>query len=249
MPPRIDGRLGHMPANQRSFGRTTEGAPLDDTNRRLLAELQDDARLSLAELGRRVGLSSPAVAERLARLESERLHHRLPHGHRREGARLQPQRGHPHPAGVAPAATRRRARAHEQRGRRVPPRHRRGLLLREGARPLDRAPRGADRPLHPVRPDDDLDHPVVAGPAARARRCPKARLTPAERPHSGRAGHVKPPLRIGWSSAERASIAALAKRDRTHTTQRERTCQRSAVLSASTPRAMAVRWSRPPCSR
>ena len=60
-----------MPANPRSFGRTTEGAPLDDTNRKLLAELQDDARLSLAELGRRVGLSSPAVAERLARLESE----------------------------------------------------------------------------------------------------------------------------------------------------------------------------------
>ena len=42
---------------------------------RLLAELQDDARLSLAELGRRVGLSSPAVAERLQRLESEGVHH------------------------------------------------------------------------------------------------------------------------------------------------------------------------------
>jgi Lrp/AsnC family leucine-responsive transcriptional regulator len=42
---------------------------VDAANRRLLAELQDDARLSLAELGRRVGLSSPAVAERLARLE------------------------------------------------------------------------------------------------------------------------------------------------------------------------------------
>ena len=39
------------------------------TNRLLLAELQQDARLSLAELGRRVGLSSPAVAERLQRLE------------------------------------------------------------------------------------------------------------------------------------------------------------------------------------
>lgn len=43
---------------------------LDATNLRLLEELQRDARLSLAELGRRVGLSSPAVAERLARLES-----------------------------------------------------------------------------------------------------------------------------------------------------------------------------------
>jgi Lrp/AsnC family leucine-responsive transcriptional regulator len=42
---------------------------LDETNRRLIAELQEDARLSLAELGRRVSLSSPAVAERLRRLE------------------------------------------------------------------------------------------------------------------------------------------------------------------------------------
>ena len=44
---------------------------IDSTNLRLLAELQADARLSLAELGRRVGLSSPAVADRLARLEEE----------------------------------------------------------------------------------------------------------------------------------------------------------------------------------
>ena len=44
---------------------------LDATNLRLLDELQDDARTSLAELGRRVGLSSPAVAERLRRLEQE----------------------------------------------------------------------------------------------------------------------------------------------------------------------------------
>jgi Lrp/AsnC family leucine-responsive transcriptional regulator len=51
-----------MPANQKENG-------LDDANMRLIAELQQDARLSFAELGRRVGLSSPAVAERLARLE------------------------------------------------------------------------------------------------------------------------------------------------------------------------------------
>jgi Lrp/AsnC family transcriptional regulator, leucine-responsive regulatory protein len=38
-------------------------------NRRLVDELQRDARLSVAELGRRVGLSGPAVAERLQRLE------------------------------------------------------------------------------------------------------------------------------------------------------------------------------------
>ena len=46
---------------------------MDATNLRLLAELQADARLSVAELGRRVGLSSPAVAERLHRLEQEQV--------------------------------------------------------------------------------------------------------------------------------------------------------------------------------
>jgi Lrp/AsnC family leucine-responsive transcriptional regulator len=52
-----------MASNQRTT--------IDPTNVALLAELQDDARLSLAELGRRVGLSSPAVAERLQRLQDE----------------------------------------------------------------------------------------------------------------------------------------------------------------------------------
>jgi Lrp/AsnC family leucine-responsive transcriptional regulator len=41
----------------------------DGTDTALLRELQEDARLSLAELGRRVGLSPPAVADRLERLE------------------------------------------------------------------------------------------------------------------------------------------------------------------------------------
>ena len=44
---------------------------LDATNRLLLAELQSDARLTMAELGRRVGLSSPAVTERIQRLEQQ----------------------------------------------------------------------------------------------------------------------------------------------------------------------------------
>jgi Lrp/AsnC family leucine-responsive transcriptional regulator len=39
----------------------------------LLDELQRDARLSLAELGRRVGLTAPAVAERLQRLEQQQV--------------------------------------------------------------------------------------------------------------------------------------------------------------------------------
>lgn len=46
----------------------TEDSLLDDVNLRLIGELQADARLSLAELGRRVGLSAPAVTDRLQRL-------------------------------------------------------------------------------------------------------------------------------------------------------------------------------------
>ena len=42
---------------------------IDDTDRRILEELQADARLTMAELGRRVSLSAPAVADRVARLE------------------------------------------------------------------------------------------------------------------------------------------------------------------------------------
>ena len=44
---------------------------MDATSLRLLEELQEDARLSNAELGRRVGLSAPAVAERLARMQDD----------------------------------------------------------------------------------------------------------------------------------------------------------------------------------
>src|SRR2546423_619432 len=43
---------------------------LDNTDLALLGELQEDARLTLAELGRRVGLSAPAVTDRLRRLEA-----------------------------------------------------------------------------------------------------------------------------------------------------------------------------------
>lgn len=42
---------------------------LDQTDWRLLAELQKDGRQSYNELGRRVNLSPPAVAERVRRLE------------------------------------------------------------------------------------------------------------------------------------------------------------------------------------
>jgi Lrp/AsnC family transcriptional regulator, leucine-responsive regulatory protein len=42
---------------------------LDPVNIRLLEELRNDPRLTMTELGRRIGMSSPAVTERVRRLE------------------------------------------------------------------------------------------------------------------------------------------------------------------------------------
>jgi Lrp/AsnC family transcriptional regulator, leucine-responsive regulatory protein len=42
---------------------------LDPTDRQIISELAQDGRISFAELGRRVSLSSPAVTERVRRLE------------------------------------------------------------------------------------------------------------------------------------------------------------------------------------
>ena len=50
-----------------------ESSLLDQTDRRILEELAADARLTLAELGRRVNLSPPAARERLQRLERTRV--------------------------------------------------------------------------------------------------------------------------------------------------------------------------------
>lgn len=46
---------------------------LDSIDRKLLHELQANARLPFAELGRRVGLSTPAVIERVRRLEDAEI--------------------------------------------------------------------------------------------------------------------------------------------------------------------------------
>jgi Lrp/AsnC family leucine-responsive transcriptional regulator len=48
----------------------SNGRPvLDDVNLRLLELLRDDPRLTMAELARRVGMSAPAVTDRVQRLE------------------------------------------------------------------------------------------------------------------------------------------------------------------------------------
>ena len=44
---------------------------LDDISRRILHELTRDGRISFRELGARVGLSAPAVTERVRRLERD----------------------------------------------------------------------------------------------------------------------------------------------------------------------------------
>lgn len=49
----------------------SKAAPeLDETDRRILHALQREGRISFAELGRRVGLTAPAVAGRMRRLEA-----------------------------------------------------------------------------------------------------------------------------------------------------------------------------------
>lgn len=42
---------------------------IDRVNLRILEELQQEPRLTMSELGRRIGMSSPAVTERVRRLE------------------------------------------------------------------------------------------------------------------------------------------------------------------------------------
>jgi Lrp/AsnC family leucine-responsive transcriptional regulator len=51
---------------------TIESTPsLDEYGRNILSALQQDARLSYADLGRRVGLSPSATAERMRRMEED----------------------------------------------------------------------------------------------------------------------------------------------------------------------------------
>ena len=59
-----------MPGKQRTRDAAAyEAKLLDAVNLQLLEELAADGRLGMAELGRRVGLSAPAVTERVQRLE------------------------------------------------------------------------------------------------------------------------------------------------------------------------------------
>src|SRR6266699_3491087 len=54
---------------KRIFTYTSSNEEIDPVNIRVLEELQHDPRLTMSELGRRIGMSSPAVTERVRRLE------------------------------------------------------------------------------------------------------------------------------------------------------------------------------------
>lgn len=54
---------------KRLFTYTSVSPELDAVNLRVLEELQRDPRVTMSELGRRIGMSSPAVTERVRRLE------------------------------------------------------------------------------------------------------------------------------------------------------------------------------------
>lgn len=61
-----------MPKNsskKQALTYTPSDSLTDTVNLRILTELQQNPRLSMSELGRRVGFSSPAVTERVRRLE------------------------------------------------------------------------------------------------------------------------------------------------------------------------------------
>lgn len=61
--------MAAYPTSEPVFSYTHSNMALDDVNARVLSELCDNPRLTMTELGRRVGMSSPAVTERVRRLE------------------------------------------------------------------------------------------------------------------------------------------------------------------------------------
>lgn len=55
--------------SRKSRPKRAKSIALDELDHAILAILQDEGRLSLSELGRRIGLSQPAMSERVRRLE------------------------------------------------------------------------------------------------------------------------------------------------------------------------------------
>lgn len=55
------------------FTYNTAPRVLDETNIRIISELQREPRLTMSELGRRIGMSSPAVTERVRSMEDAKV--------------------------------------------------------------------------------------------------------------------------------------------------------------------------------
>ena len=142
-------------------------ALLDQVNLRLLELLQQDPRLTMAELARRVGMSAPAVTERVQRLESTGVIA----GYRMD---LDPAAlGLPICAYVRvrpgpPCSSRGSSRARRcyTPGDRVPPDHRGRLLPAEGPGRGGRSAGDHPGSLSFLRPDHHLDRAVLARAAS-----------------------------------------------------------------------------------
>jgi Lrp/AsnC family leucine-responsive transcriptional regulator len=68
----IEGLYLHHPSDLRKEAAVALADPpvlLDTVNRRLLRELDADPRITMSALARRIGMSAPAVSERIQRLE------------------------------------------------------------------------------------------------------------------------------------------------------------------------------------
>ncbi|MEJ8305780.1 Lrp/AsnC family transcriptional regulator [Saccharibacillus sacchari] len=48
-----------------------KGLPIDDTDRRIMQLLRENARMTIAQIGREVSMSQPSVKERIAKLEDK----------------------------------------------------------------------------------------------------------------------------------------------------------------------------------
>ncbi|WP_081922192.1 Lrp/AsnC family transcriptional regulator [Oceanobacillus jeddahense] len=59
--------------NKKLFSYDFNKSEIDEINFKILQELQVEPRLTMTELGRRVGLSSPSVTERVRRLEESEV--------------------------------------------------------------------------------------------------------------------------------------------------------------------------------
>ena len=143
--------------------------PLDAIDHKIISELSTDGRISFAELGRRTNLSSPAVTERVKRLEQAGVitGYRAEVDPRALGYQLTAiVRVKPAVRQLAKIAE---LAARDPADRGVPADHRRGLLLHQAPPRLDRGAPERARPVPALRRDHDLDrqrHPGAApGPA------------------------------------------------------------------------------------